>query len=280
MAKSNVQSLMRMAQQADKHVLYEKSVQAPETEIELMIETFKEIRGWEPMSLREDFCGTALLITEWCKSHSQRTAQGVDLDQATLDWGREHNLDPAGEEVTSRIELLCENVLEVQQPKMDMACAFNFSFNGFKTREQLRAYFEAARQGLNENGMLVLDVYGGTESMDEVEEEREVDDEDFTYIWHQESFNPIDHALHCHIHFAFADGSRMNRAFSYDWRLWTLPELQELLLEAGFSSTHVYWEEFEDTDDDDDYLEGTGNYREVTKVDNQESWISYLFAVV
>jgi len=280
MGKSNIQSLMRMAQQADKHVLYEKSVQAPETEIELMIETFKEIRGWEPMSLREDFCGTALLITEWCKTNPQRTAQGVDLDQATLDWGREHNLGPAGDEVANRIELLCENVLEVQQPKMDMACAFNFSFNGFKTREQLLAYFEAARKGLNENGMLVLDVYGGTESMDEVEEEREVDDEEFTYIWHQESFNPIDHALHCHIHFAFPDGSRMNRAFSYDWRLWTLPELQELLLEAGFSSTHVYWEEFEDTDDDDDYLEGTGNYREVKKVDNQESWISYLFAVV
>jgi hypothetical protein len=30
--------------------------------------------------------------------------------------------------------------------------------------------------------------------------------------------------LVCHIHFDFEDGSRLERAFSYDWRLWSLPE--------------------------------------------------------
>jgi hypothetical protein len=54
--------------------------------------------------------------------------------------------------------------------------------------------------------------------------------------------------------------------------------MTELLNEAGFSAVHVFWEEYIDTDDDDDYLESTGEYIEVTEVDNQESWVSYIFA--
>src|SRR5690606_33076657 len=101
-------------------------------------------------------------------------------------------------------------------------------------------------------------VYGGQEAIDVMTEDREVDDEDFTYVWEQEKFNPISHDTVCHIHFEFPDGSRLERAFSYEWRLWTLPELRELLAEAGFSAVHVFWEEFEDADDDDEYLESTG----------------------
>jgi len=32
----------------------------------------------------------------------------------------------------------------------------------------------------------------------------------------------------------------LDRAFSYYWRMWTLPELQELLQEAGFVKVTVY----------------------------------------
>ena len=46
----------------------------------------------------------------------------------------------------------------------------------------------------------------------------------------------------CHIHFSFPDGSKIKKAFTYDWRLWTLPEIRELLLEAGFQRATVYWE--------------------------------------
>ena len=48
--------------------------------------------------------------------------------------------------------------------------------------------------------------------------------------------------MRCHIHFKFPDGSRIKNAFSYDWRLWTLPEVQELLAEAGFDRITVYWQ--------------------------------------
>ncbi|MCK4951942.1 MAG: class I SAM-dependent methyltransferase, partial [Gammaproteobacteria bacterium] len=112
------------------------------------------------------------------------------------------------------------------------------------------------------------------------EEDREVDEEDFVYIWDQEKFNPVTNEIICNIHFQLADGTRLDQAFRYDWRLWSIPEVTELLKEAGFSAVHVYWEKFEDTDDDDEYLEGTGEYIEVTDVENQESWVSYIFAEV
>ena len=92
-----------------------------------------------------------------------------------------------------------------------------------------------------------------------IEEERECDG--FTYIWEQASFNPIDGMMDCHIHFTFPDGSRMDRAFSYRWRLWTLPELREMLAEAGFRDIVVYWE-----GTDEDANEGNGIFEPAGRI--------------
>lgn len=269
-----------MASQADIHALYEKAVQEPESDVEFYNDTYQKIRGKKPLVLREDFCGTALISTEWCKSDPARKAIGVDLDGPTLDWGRQHNLDPAGDDVASRIQLIQANVLEVKEPKADVTCAMNFSYNIFRTRDALRDYFAAARDGLNEDGIFILDMFGGTEAMDEMEEERDIDDDDVTYIWDQDSFNPITNDITCYIHFNFSDGSEIQRAFTYTWRLWSIPEVRELMLEAGFSKVRVYWEKFIDSDEDDDELEGTGEYYEAMEVENQESWIIYIAAEV
>ena len=32
----------------------------------------------------------------------------------------------------------------------------------------------------------------------------------------------------------------LRRAFQYNWRLWTIPELREMLVAAGFSQTYVW----------------------------------------
>ena len=271
-----------MASQADIHALYEKAVQEPESDVEFYNNTYQKIRGKKPMVLREDFCGTALISTEWCKSDPARKAIGVDLDGPTLDWGKQHNLEPAGEDITSRIELIQANVLEVTEPRADITCAMNFSYNIFKTRETLREYFAAARKGLKEDGIFILDMFGGTEAMDEMEEEREIDElDDVDYVWDQDSFNPITNDIVCYIHFNFSDGSEIQRAFTYHWRLWSIPEVRELMFEAGFSNVRVYWEKFVDSDDDDDdELEGTGEYYEAMEVENQESWIIYIAAEV
>ncbi len=33
-----------------------------------------------------------------------------------------------------------------------------------------------------------------------------------------------------------------NNMFTYDWRMWSIQELRELMQETGFRKTHVYWE--------------------------------------
>lgn len=266
-----------LAKRADRHVLYQHAVQSPEFEIEFIEDHYKELRGRKPRSLREDFCGTALLCVEWCKSHPKRTALGVDVCADTLAWGRRHNLKPAGHEVASRVDLRHANVLDVRDPPVEVACALNFSYCVFKTRGALRHYFETVRTGLEDDGIFVLDLLGGTETMNTVKEEREIDDPNFVYVWDQASFDPITHDFVCHIHFRFPDGSRM-KAFSYEWRLWTLPEVRELLIEAGFSRVRVYWEEFEDDPENEDELVGTGNYVEADGAENQEAWVAYLIA--
>jgi len=267
-----------MAETADRHVMYQAAVQAVEVEVEFLDKIFRDLRGHQPLSFKEDFCGTALLSVEWCKSDPQRSAIGVDIDEETLQWGRQHNLEPAGSDVASRVTLLQKDVRDVIEPQVDITCAFNFSFCIFKTREALREYFAKAREGLKDDGMLVLDMFGGTECLDELEEETELEEVDGTYIWEHAKFNPITNEILCHIHFEFPDKSRMDKAFTYDWRLWSLPELKELLEEAGYSKVRVYWEKFESNDDEDDYLESTGEFYEATDVENQESWHSYVVA--
>ncbi|HEY0137551.1 MAG TPA: hypothetical protein VGB85_25880 [Nannocystis sp.] len=266
-----------LAERADKHALYQVSVQSPGVDIEFFEAEFEKYRGRKPMRLREDFCGTAHLSTEWCKTDPGRTALGVDLDGATLEWGRVHNLEPAGGDVARRVKLAQADVRETRFAKVDLTLAMNFSYCVFQTREDLQSYFNAAHAGLIRDGVLALEVYGGTESMSTLEEERQVRG-GATYVWEQEKFSPIDHHTVCHISWRFRDGSEMKRAFTYDWRLWTLPELKELLLAAGFKAVKFYFERV-DGDEDDEFLTGTGDFIEQTEIDNQEAWLAYVVAL-
>ena len=65
----------------------------------------------------------------------------------------------------------------------------------------------------------------------------------------------------------------MDRAFSYEWRLWTLPEVQEILREAGFEDVVVYWE---GTDEEND--EGNGEWAIATVGEACPGWIAYIVA--
>lgn len=275
---TQAQKAPTMADQADRHTLYQEAVQDPETEIENFTKFYTEIRGKKPLSMKEDYCGTAYLATEWAKSDPARTAIGVDYDAETIEWGQAHNIDAAGPEVASRVKLFKADVRDVTEPKVDVTCGLNFSYCIFETRDELRGYFEKARAGLKDDGLLILDMFGGTECYDELEEETELEENDATYIWEHVSFNPINNHVECAIHFEFSDGSRLDNAFTYAWRFWSLIEIKELLLEAGFSNVRIYWEEFEEGEDDDEFMEGTGEYFEATEVENQESWMVYIVA--
>ncbi len=253
------------AKTADRHALYQMSVQDPKEEVLVLQRMFKKHRGTTALSLREDFCGTALLCTEWVKASPKYTATGVDIDKEVLDWGFVHNIRPLGD-LAESIQLLKQNVMKPVRRKHDIVCAFNFSYWIFQDRPALRNYFKAARAGLAKGGLFIADAFGGWEGNEPMCEMRTV--KGFKYIWDQASFDPINGIAVNHIHFEFPDGTRLKEAFSYTWRHWTLPELQELMLEAGFSKVTVYWDASEDVDVED--------YRPRRVAENQPGWLAYL----
>jgi hypothetical protein len=259
-----------MAQQADLHELYEQSVQAVDVEVEFLDATFAALRGRRPLSLREDFCGTASAACEWVKSHERRTAVGVDNDKDTLDWGRANRVAQLPKAAQARVELLLADVRSVETPKVDIAVAFNFSYFLLKERAELKAYFTRLRETLNDDGVLFLDCFGGAEAITPQKEKTK--HKGFTYIWDQAEYEPVTGRMLCHIHFKFPDGSRIRKAFTYDWRLYTLPELRDLLLEAGFSTVRVYWE------GEDEDGEANGEYTESATGEADPAWVSYIVA--
>ena len=261
----------RMADQADRHVLYQESVQCVEAEIDFVDETFQALRRRKPRYLREDFCGTANTSCEWVRRRRNHVAVGVDLDPEVLDWGRRNNIPALKGNGPQRIELLRQDVLKVKTHPMDIVLAMNFSYWLFMDRKTLKRYFSRVREALVDDGIFFLDAYGGYDAPREIRERTE--HEGFTYIWDQAEFNPIDGHMKCHIHFKFDDGSWLKRAFSYEWRLWTLPELRELLEEAGFRSNTVYLQ-----GTDEETGEGNGIF-EATEVGEPDAgWIAYIVA--
>ena len=263
-----------MASRADRHRLYELSVQCAEAELDFVSDTFKALRGRRPRSLREDFCGTANVCAEWVRRGARNTAVGVDLDGEVLEWARRNRLAPLTDKQRARVALIQDDVLRAQTRPVEALLAMNFSYWLFKERAELLRYFRTARDNLVDDGIFFLDAYGGYDSFREIDEEREIDDgeEGFTYIWDQDRFNPVNNHLVCHIHFAFPDGSVMERAFSYDWRLYTLPEIRDLLHEAGFARTTVYWQGW------DEDGEPSGDFYPTEEADADAGWICYIVA--
>ncbi|MHC5022776.1 MAG: class I SAM-dependent methyltransferase [Planctomycetota bacterium] len=261
----------RTAKGSDIHELYELSVQEPEADIDLVDQVWKEQRGRLARTMREDFCGTAIAAMEWVQRRDDTVAIGVDIDASVLDWARgkiDERLTPAQ---ANRLTLIESDVLTVETEPVDTILACNFSYYLLKTREQLGTYFRSARAALVDEGMLLLDAYGGSDSFLEMEEERHLDG--FTYVWDQHYYNPITGDATNHIHFRFPDGSKIKKAFTYHWRLWTLAEIRELLVEAGFSDVVVYWE---GTDEETD--EGNGEWAVSERGEACPGWVAYLAA--
>ncbi|TWU00988.1 class I SAM-dependent methyltransferase [Stieleria varia] len=264
------------ADSADKFDLYQKSVQTPDHEVGFFEQAFRDVYRRKPYTLREDFCGTFAVCCEWVKSNAKRTALGVDLCGETLQWGRDHNLSKLTDAQQARVRLLEQDVRKHNRPQVDVLAAQNFSFWIFKTRAEVVDYFKHARANLNAEGIMVMDMMGGGECYTEEHVDKRTikkGKKGFKYHWTQESFNPITADACFHISFKFPDGSKLKRAFEYHWRFWTIPEVREMLAEAGFSESNVYWE-IEDEDDPD--IDGTWERREVAGSD--PSWICYIVA--
>ncbi len=263
------------AERADRHRLYECAVQSPGAEVDFVDRTYRHLRGRSARWLREDFCGTAAVCCEWVRRRKGNVAVGVDLDPEVLDWARRHSVAALTEGQRKRVQLLEQDVREPASRPLDLVLAMNFSYWLLCRREALRAYFEGVRASLAPDGIFFLDAYGGYDSYRIITEERSIEDPDlgrFTYLWEQALYDPISGRLVCHIHFEFEDGSRLERAFSYDWRLWSLPEIRELLTEAGFSRVQVYWQGWDANGHPD------GRFVPVESGEPDAGWIAYLTA--
>lgn len=266
----------------DRHLLYSAAVQSVEADLGFFQSIYRKTNGKPLHWLREDFCGTALLASEWVRQRPDHRAWGVDKDRAALSWSRKR-YGPRLGQAAQRLHLVRGDVSDICDPKVQVIAALNFSYCVFKTRDSLGHYFRQVRRSLQPGGIFFLDALGGTEAMCENTERRRVAASKgfdgsrvpaFTYLWEQACFNPIDHHFLCHIHFKLRGGRQLRRAFSYDWRLWMLPELQELMLEAGFASVEMHFEGWDEKHDEPD-----GNFRRRSYFENQAGWVAYVIGL-
>lgn len=254
----------------DKYLYYQKAVQSAEGDVQFLRKAYKELRGKDPRTMREDFCGTFNLSCEWVKLGPKFEASGVDLDPEPLEYGRLHNLPRIKPDEQKRVHLFEGNVLHWNLPTADMAIAMNFSYFVFKTRDVMKKYFTNVLKSLKKDGVFVLDCFGGSQCFDAIEETTNL--RTFKYYWDQTGFDPVTNRALFHIHFQPKGQKKVERVFTYDWRMWSIPELREMLAEAGFSRSHVYWEGTTKSG------EGNGVFTRTEKGEACESWIAYIVA--
>lgn len=238
---------------------------------------FRRLKGRTPATLREDFCGTGILAYAWAAKRATNRSVGLDIDPDPLDWGRGYAGKTHPASVLDRVQLRRCDVLHPPREKFDVVCAYNFSYWTFTARARLLAYFRAARASLTRDGIFLCDFMGGSEVHAESTDRTRMARPPgyatgYTYVWKHETFDPISGEQSCSINFEFRDGSRMKRAFTYHWRVWTIPELRDVLADAGFSRSRIYWE------GDDGKGGGNGVFREAARGTADRTYIGYILA--
>ena len=252
----------------DKYFYYHASVQSPENDVEFLNETYQKIRQQKPVSLREDFCGTFAISCEWAQLDPTYEAYGVDLDPEPIEYGQKVYWSQLSSQQKKRVHITQSNVLDPHLPKTDIVLAANFSYYIFKKRQELQRYFKNVRKTLNEKGLFVVDCFGGSGCQEPNEEE--TPHKGFSYYWDQDSYDPVTNHAVFYIHFKKKGEKKKRTSFTYDWRMWSIPEIREIMVEAGFKQTHVYWE---GTDEDG---EGDGVFTRVEQGEDCEAWVAYI----
>lgn len=252
-----------LASSADRHRLYELAVQAPDRDARWLTRWFRRAAGRPLRHLREDFAGTAAIARAFVQGGADRRALAVDADPPTVRAAARAAAAALTAEQQRRLRICCADVRQIAAPRADLTLAANFSYCVFHARAELLGYLRSARAGLRRGGFLLLDVQGGGLLQRPFAERHR--HRGFAHIWEQRAFDPIRHRIDCRIHFEFADGSVRRDAFVYDWRLWTLPELQDLLTEAGFVDLQVLWQE-----------PRTGEFRRCRRAPAAPNWLAFV----
>ena len=217
----------------DKHDLYELCVQNPEALIPLL----NAIHGKQPLTLAEDFSGTSILSHQWVAQSDSHCANCVDLDQEALNKHGDH----------PRINKQLINVNDATDPA-DILFVGNFSVGYHHTRAELISYLKQAHTRLKASGGTFLcDTYGGENAytLGGVHRPTPMGDGRLCrYTWEQRDADPLTGMVTDVIHFRIEHAGNITEeyddAFTYHWRLWSVPELRDAMLEAGFTKVQCY----------------------------------------
>lgn len=183
------------------------------------------------------------------------SALAVDLDPAAL--ARAHASAAAqGLAVDSPVGLTLRLADAVAAPVTpDDACDIifvgNFSIGYIHHRPILVEYLKRSRERLTlarrAGGIFVCDTYAGPSAFTvgsvtrtHVSPAGDV----VRYTWQQRQADALTGLVTCVLHFQIErDGdviARFPDAFTYHWRLWSIPELRDAMHESGFARTSVY----------------------------------------
>jgi len=239
-----------------------------------------------PRTLREDFSGSAALARAWAASHATRRAIAVDLDPAPLKRARARRV--------RTIEADCETCTA----RADIIAATNFPIGYHHTRRDLLRYLKSARASLNRRGILVFDLYGGRDAFTpgkiiqllRAPKQKPWSGELIEYTFEQREANPLTARVTDALHFkAWPARTKMPtrpgakqpdptinipNAFTYDWRLWSIPELHDALTEAGFTTIDVHSRLGDAIDNEGRVLLNPASSAD----DLDENWVVYVVA--
>ena len=229
---------------------YEASVQAPAD----LVRMLRALAPDDATVIGEDFCGTAAIARAWLQSDPSSKAVAVDRDRRAISFARralaEQRLS------STRLEFITGDVIADTDPKAhaaDLIHCGNFSILEWHTRRDLVAYLAHARSRLRRGGVFVCDIYGGESAFAPGEMDREFltpDGQRMTYVWEQRTIDPLTMRVSNAIHFVRADGSTLPNAFVYDWRLWSVAEMCDAFIDAGFAPPAVHQRTPDAIDDD------------------------------
>lgn len=220
------------------------------------------VRGPHPTPhpiLAEDFCGTAAVSRRWVADARGLAGGGAgglaggdgplaiaaDLDAQTLDKARTL---AARDGVADGIAFAHTDVLTGALPPAHVIFVGNFSIGYLHDRASLVAYLARCRARLaRSGGAFVCDTYGGPGAfrLGALQRKHPAPGREIIhYLWRHEDADPVTALVTNSISFRIElDGeiiADLPRAFVYRWRLWSLPELREAMLDAGFQRMEVY----------------------------------------
>lgn len=247
----------------DKFDAYELCVQSPR-HLSMFLRALYPGSGTPPdaLILREDFCGTAALSRRWVADARRRfgpdapaRAIAVDLDPAVLARAAKANQEAGLSGAITLLHADCITAPVRPSDTCDIIFVGNFSIGYIQDRRTLVDYLRRSRERLalgrmgfsSDTGLFACDTYTGPGAYalggvtrTHMGRGREV----VRYTWEQREADALTARVTSVLHFQIEiDGeitARFPDAFTYHWRLWTIPELREAMLEAGFASTEVH----------------------------------------